>query len=520
VLRFSAVACASAGRPSFDPNTLTLLLKPGSSATCETRKKAGISPNRGYSAMGRMEQTLGHLERAPTTVGWRPRRDDLLVFGSAGAVAMASAALVAFGYGLPLIAAVVGLAGVAVVFARPDLVVLGWVALLLADGRDFTHLHAGPLYVSELLLTGVLASFGLRWLFSGRVPSGSRFALTLSALLLAAAVCGLLLYTRLGEGLWMQEFAIVHYSLIGAIGAWVITRPEFPKRLLYALLIGSTLALVLTYIGFAAGNVNITSTGALRIAPVQYSVAFAVTPLVIVALVRERLLRPIAILAAVPFLVALLLVNHRSAWIAFAAALALLLASRPTASARLALLAGVMVGILFLATAYVVSPDSLIGDAVARGGSITETEDPNAEYRLEFWESIARVAVRSPVGAGFDPYPEEWVPKNTVVGEEKHPAPHNSWLALLYRVGPIILLIVVAGLIGLVLRAFREARFESDPARRAQLAALASSLVFVAIIGAFNVVLELPYLAILFWLLVGFLAQTVASRPDPDPETA
>jgi hypothetical protein len=467
-----------------------------------------------------MEHTLGHPRLPLPRPGWRPRLDGWPFLLGSAVVALVAAQLVAMGYGFHLLAAAVALAGLVAIIARPDLVLLGWLVLLVGYGRDFSHLNFGPLYISEILLAGLFLSVLLRWLFGEPLTAGVKLCLAVSAILLTVGIGGLIGFTTLSDPLWMREFVIVAYSLAAAVGAYMIDKPGFAKRLLIALVLGSVIGVVVALKAYAQGEINVTSTGAIRIAPIQFGIAFGVTPLLLIALVRERLARPRILVAIVPFLICLLLVNHRSAWIGFAVGLALLLGTRRSASGRLALVAGAATGLLFLGTVYALAPESDIGKAGARALTITSTEDPNAEYRLEFWDNLFKTGIRSPFGAGFDPYPEEWVPKNTVVGEEENPAPHNSWLALLYKIGPLFLGVLLAVLAVLGLRAFRLEHSEEDPRRRVQLVVLGASLGYLIVLCAFNAALEVPYIALPFWLLVGFVAGTVLREPSSQPARA
>jgi hypothetical protein len=440
----------------------------------------------------------GHMRLGGRLPDLRPA---LLLVGSA-AVALYSGHLISDGYGMLMLTGALGLAAAIGITVRPDVALLAWIGALFAWGRNLSHVAVGPIYVTEAFLALMTAAVVLRLLLAPQRRPGLKLTLAIVVMMWLPAVAGLALRTNFSDLGWMREFAIIHYSLFAVVGAALWTAPGFQRRLLRVALI---CALVGVVVPLVDGTTTVTSTGAERLAAGEYSIGYAAAMILIVAAVRERLFRRLALLGMVPLFFGLLVVNHRSAWLGFVVAVTLLLASRPNASSRLVLAAGATCLLLFLTTAYFVSPNSFVGDAVTRARTL-DARDPNIGYRLKFWDAVAHASTSSPlIGSGFDRYPPEYVPPVSTE-EEDHPAPHNSWVALAYRIGPIFALLVAGTLALLVTRATRLARLAADAWRRVALGGLAAVVVFLAIFAAFNVVLEVPYMAALFWLAVGFLA--------------
>jgi hypothetical protein len=110
------------------------------------------------------------------------------------------------------------------------------------------------------------------------------------------------------------------------------------------------------------------------------------------------------------------------------------------------------------------------------------------------------------VGAGFDAYPAELRPE--AVRSDPTVDPHSSWVALAYRVGALATAVSVFLVLSMVARGFSLGRRRSG--RKVGAIVLLSAIVtYIAIFAAFNVVLELPYSAALFWIALGFLGRAL-----------
>ncbi len=144
--------------------------------------------------------------------------------------------------------------------------------------------------------------------------------------------------------------------------------------------------------------------------------------------------------------------------------------------------------------------------------STTNANDPNAHYRLAFWKAAMSRSISSPlIGNGFDPYPDEIVPPKTS-RDRFPPSPHNSFVALGYRLGILPLLAILFMLGSLLLRGYAATSLDG-PHDRALALGLTAIVVYVGVFSAFNVFLESPYVGPLFWTVVGMLAVVCSQRP-------
>lgn len=450
-----------------------------------------------------------------------PARVQLATMLGATVFGAAVGAAVAQGRGVLVAAAAVALGALAIVLVRPEALLLGWFAAILVNGRWLTYHQVGPLYVTEpflaLLVFGVIAGILVRL----ATPSGIalpgralRFLIVLVVVMLVPALVGLGLRTSSFDYATGRNLLLILYPIFALIVACVTDLRRFYRHWFIISVGAPALALLLVVTGHT-GPEGATSTGAIRVASYTFALAFGIAPIVLIAAAQERLIKPlVAAAGSIPFLVGLTFVNHRSAWLAFLAAVAILFGRRISPTVLVGSLVAVTAGFIILT--HPVSRVSTVGEEVARAKSVTSTSDPNARFRLSFWEAAMARSLRSPlVGNGFDPYPESIVPPEggTV---DPFPAPHNSFVAIAYRIGFIPFLIMLVMLLDLIRRGFRASKERSTPRDRAICAALTSIVAYTGVTSAFNVFLEAPYAGPLFWTSVGLLALAVYAEPAGD----
>jgi O-antigen ligase len=431
-------------------------------------------------------------------------------------MSLAIAYEVARGHGTLIGLAFFGLAALALIMARAEIALIAWFAAILTDGRWLTFHKVGGLYVTEILLVALVLAisvrFALRSETSLSVARGPmRFVGMVALVIWVPALIGYFSRTSAFNLASGRNFALVLYSLFAVIAVASADLQRSYRQWFMAVVTGSAAALVLVATGHA-GTENVTSTGAIRIASHTFALAFGIAPIVLGAAARERLIRPVwALVAALPFVIALVLVNHRSAWLAFIAALAVLFGRRVSAPIIVGGLAVICAGVV-LSLMQGSSTGSTLGAEITRAKSIGNQNDPNARFRLTFWERAMKKSIESPlIGNGFDAYPETIVPHET--DNDTWPAPHNSFVGFGYRIGLFPMLILVSMLVLLVKRGFTAGHRRASPRDRAVCLGLTAIVVYVGVTAAFNVFLEAPYAGPLFWTAVGLLALAVDGGP-------
>ena len=138
----------------------------------------------------------------------------------------------------------------------------------------------------------------------------------------------------------------------------------------------------------------------------------------------------------------------------------------------------------------------------------------NASWRLAIWRYMVRQTLKEPFfGVGFGK-PTNFVWNGTRydarVGDTSNPfdvvAPHNSFVNLLYRTGLVGFLGLLAILAVAAIRVWRALHASgASQFDRAVLLGCVGAFVFSAVIASFNVALEAPFLALIFWLYLALL---------------
>jgi hypothetical protein len=138
----------------------------------------------------------------------------------------------------------------------------------------------------------------------------------------------------------------------------------------------------------------------------------------------------------------------------------------------------------------------------------------NASWRLAIWHHMVRQTLKEPLlGVGFGkPANFVWhgIRYDARVGDKSNPfdvlAPHNSFVNLLYRTGLVGFLGLLAILAVAAIRVWRALHVPgARPFDRAVLLGCVGAFVFSAVIASFNVALEAPFLALIFWLYLSLL---------------
>lgn len=430
-----------------------------------------------------------------------------------GLAAVAVGYAVARGAAPLLLLGILALAGLVAAATRPEVVLVLWVGGILVNGRSLTYHTIGPLYVTEVIIAVLAAGLAARLMVKPvaltRAPAGAlRFVALLLAALWIPALLGLMWRTGSVDLAAARNFAIVLYSVFAVVAVMATDIRRSTRFWFIAVVSGCFIALALVVSG-NAGSSNVTSTGAVRLASHSFTLAFGIAPLVLAAAARGRLIRPLwGVLSALPFCIGLIFVNHRSAWIAFVAALGIIFARRVSPIGVVAIGAVAATAIVL----FTAPPDAYrgmpLGPEIERAKSITDEDDPNRRFRVEFWSKAMAMSVESPlIGNGFDAYPASVVPPAS--GPDDWPAPHNSFVGIGYRLGLLPLAVVLGMLLWLVGRGFVYGHRSRDRRERATLLALTATVVYVGIAAAFNVFLEVPYAGPLFWTAAGLLAAAV-----------
>jgi O-antigen ligase len=379
---------------------------------------------------------------------------------------------------------------------------LWFVFCTAAYTRDFSYVHwpGVPLFVTNVVLLILFFSVYL----SARPRHARRF-LPVNILLLLFLGAGALSALR---GLWghqdavlvLRDSALVVYSIFVLLVQQLFRSWLSIKRLAVWFLLGAALS-AMSGLGWF-----IAAPGERHF--IYYGVYVLISLIGILLAIANRLVRPIVgwIFAGLLCL-ALLLANARSLFISFAVLLfvSLLAGLWGCSTIRFArfvatlVMAAILVGFVsFLSLRTHVGQDftSRAANELA-SGVLHSDDDPYWQFRLLAWKEAWRRFERNPlVGEGFGvPFVFELADVDV--------RPHNTFLTVLYKMGVIGFLPLLGLLVyffWLVARAVRR-NLEIRRVAFLQIAFLAQGA--FCCFGAANLMLESPFLASLFWAVMG-----------------
>ena len=132
-------------------------------------------------------------------------------------------------------------------------------------------------------------------------------------------------------------------------------------------------------------------------------------------------------------------------------------------------------------------------------GVLNSAEDPNWQFRLSAWKEAWKRFEDYPLaGEGFgSPFTFE------LLLFENDPRPHNTFLTVLYKMGLIGFLPLVALLIYVVWRGFHSMQCSRESRRVVFLQIVLLTQAAFCLFGMGNLLLESPFLASLFWASMG-----------------
>lgn len=368
--------------------------------------------------------------------------------------------------------------------------------------RDFSYLRVpgAPLFVTDIVLVALLSS-----LYFLPRPQKPHNPLAVNIFLILFAAAGLASAVR---GFWgngeptlvLRDSALVAYAFFLVIAYQLFRNWLSIRRLAVWFLLGTALSVLNGAAWFV-------------VAPEQRRFVFpgiyVLMSLIIVLLMRANGLirRRAGWVLAVVFLVGLLLANARSLFLSFAIVLlsALLLRGLLRVKTASTPLIKALVGISLLGCALVflslrVKAERDFTARVAEeleSGTLHVGKDPNWQFRLVAWKDAWRRFEESPLdGEGFG------VPFTFGIWDND-PRPHNTFLTVLYKMGLIGFLPLLALFAYLFWRGLQcvHRNFENRRATFLQIVILVQ--LALCLYGSANLLLESPYLASLFWTAMG-----------------
>jgi hypothetical protein len=382
-------------------------------------------------------------------------------------------------------------------------ILVAHLVLVCAFGQYYAKLEL-PLYPTEIVL-GALLVLGL-----GAVRSVPWDAITRRTAMFVAFGIGFVLLYGVPTGAGMKAFSFFVYAGFYWVVRGLATTDRARWQLLDAISLACVVAAGLGIWQMKTGSPVVeidkfgslgfeeTTTGSIRWLPGEFGL-YGMLGLTIAAarpLAQHRFsLASTGLLAAAG--IVLVLAQHRSGLVALVVAVATtgvcVLGAWRAARGAIRLL---VLAVCAAAVAMLVIDDGYLHDTLERIEHITDLQDVNTAWRLLNWYEVGSDIVDRPLGHGFASWDFLFTADDPLIGS------HNSLLDLCYRIG-VPGLLVFLSLPARILAGARRAVDESSVAASVLPVTACTCLIAVLAYACFNVVLETPYMSILFWIFLG-----------------
>ncbi len=368
--------------------------------------------------------------------------------------------------------------------------------------KDFSYLRwpGAPLFITDAVLIVLLLS-----IYIVRRRRCPRYPVVLNISLALFIAAGALAATRgfLGHRdpiLVLRDSALVGYAFFLLVGYHLFASWLAIRRVAVWFVLGTALNVLNGLAWFV-----VAPEQRRFVAPGIYVLVSLVGVLMMMA---DRVIRPrIGWIFAGVFSLGLLLANARSLFVALGIVLLIVLfvpgmLRRKLPSTRL-VTALVTTAVLLCSLAFLFLHLQAGRDFTTRvannlaSGLLHTSDDPFWQFRLMAWkEAQRRFEQYPPAGEGFG------VPFNFDIWDND-PRPHNTFLTVLYKMGLLGFLPLLAFLAYFFWLCLRAVHHNSENRRVSFLQALILAQISFCVWGGADSVLESPYLASLFWVGMG-----------------
>jgi O-antigen ligase len=377
-----------------------------------------------------------------------------------------------------------------------------WFLLCTATyAKDFSYIRLPGvgIYVTDVVLLTLTLSL------SSRLRAGLRSLGGLPATALVGFfVCGLLaagrgLFSGQDKILVLRDSALVVYSLFLPLGFLLVSSWESVKRIYVFVVLGAVLCTLNAFVWF------LMQPGQRRY--VAYGPYVLISLLGTIILTNNRLIRPALGWSLVGLLgLGVLLTNARTIYVSLAVALLIMILVGPTARLRInarslrsaALLSVTLVGLFWTVSRTRAGAELVeLTETELVSGTLNYADDPNAGFRFLAWlEALHRFSEHPLTGEGYG------VPFIFDL-DQSDVRPHNTYLTVLYKTGLIGIAPLILLLVSFHGRGWKRLRSASGQPDALLFYVLLMGQVVMSIFGLLNLLLESPFLASVFWLILG-----------------
>lgn len=413
-------------------------------------------------------------------------------------------------------------------------ILVAWLVGNATFGAPFSHIHIGPIYITEILLALLLLVY-LMQVLSGSLPLPQKRSSIVLFVLVTAYIsygaCRLLIGLLLsGEAPLelLRNFGLVHYSVFVFVGFFAVAGPPAANRIVsaqWAILVSCTIAnTVRTLLFFSKFGAVINGETKVLGGDVMLYSMVAVIFLWALLLDPDRKIgrsraQAFILWGLLPLnFVYVWLSGHRSALIALAAAILVVQMARGESARAIRLVTGGAIAIALAATLIGTVGASIRAIGLKYLTLATPTQEADSLWRALFWRAVLHLWGQALVfGVGFSYNLEKIQPWATGTPGERGD-PHNSYLSIGVRMGLLGISLVLAIFACYFFTMLRTARRGNSQIRLLS-SVLLGEFVAIAVFASMNVVLEGPFEGGLLWMCIGMglavLEQFRATIPKP-----
>jgi len=405
---------------------------------------------------------------------------------------------------LPLMMAYRKSAGI----SKKESVLLWFVMCTVAYSKDFAYMGVPgtPIFVTDVVLGGLCLALlgslrsGLRTL--GRTPRLAMIWLFVSGVICASR--GVL--SGQDKILVLRDSAIVAYSMFLLVTFLVVSSWQAIKRIFMFFALGGLFCSInaLAWLAQQPGQRRYLPYGAYVLGALLGT--FVLT--------TSRSIRPaLGWMLSGMLAMGVFLANARTIYVALGAVLPIMVLVGPSARLQISrralrLSAGIAVVSVFLALAMMQTRagEKLLDTTVTElvSGTLHYADDPNATFRLLAWLEAGNRFAHNPVlGEGFGvPFIFELTSDDV--------RPHNTFLTILYKMGVLGFLPAMVLLVGFQWKGWSSLRsFHQQPGALFLYVLLLAQLA-ASVFGCLNLLLESPFLASIYWVILGLGMRVMA----------
>ncbi len=385
--------------------------------------------------------------------------------------------------------------------SKKESVLLWFVMCTVAYSKDFAYMSVpgAPIFVTDVVLGGLCLAL-LGPLRSALRALGRTTRLAMIWLFVSGAICaGRGILSGQDKILVFRDSAIVAYSMFLLVSFLVVSSWSAVKRIFMFFALGGLFSSVnaLAWLALQPGQRRYLSYGA-------YVLGALLGTLV---LTTNRSIRPaLGWTLSGMLAMGVFLANARSIYVALGAVLPIMVLVGPSARLQISrrsfrLSAGIAVASVFLALAVMQTRagKALLDTTVTElaSGTLHYADDRDAAFRLFAWMEAGNRFAQSPViGEGFGvPFTFELTSDDV--------RPHNTFLTILYKMGVLGFVPVMVLLLGFQWKGWSSLRSFHQQPRALFLYVLLLVQLVASIFGCLNLLLESPFLASIYWVILG-----------------